>query len=202
MACSSLLLDPPLGRTQLLANLEETLTQGGEKFELFANRWQPGQVTPNGYTYIERFWLDGTTPVWVFGTGSIRIEKRIWMQPGANTTYVRYTLLEANKPVELGIKVLANHRDHHARSGADLSIKSEPVEHGLRVAMPDDGSLFYILSAQAIVQPQETLHENLYLQTEAERGVGAYDTNLLAGVFHAVLKPGDITRTSLPAQIS
>ena len=185
-------LDPPLGRMLMLASLEETLVTQAESFELFTNSWQPGEVKPNGYQYIESFSLDGTTPVWIYNAGGVRLEKRIWMQPDVNTTYIRYTLLEANTPVEMAIKTLVNHRDHHARSDTSLDLQVSPVEHGLRIVTPDENAPLYVLSAGADVQPQHDLYENLYLSSEADRGLAARDTNLMAGIFHATLNAGDI----------
>jgi len=44
---------------------------------------------------FERFRLDGTTPVWTFACGDALLDKRVWMEPGANTTHVRYRALRA-----------------------------------------------------------------------------------------------------------
>ena len=33
---------------------------------------------------IERFYLDGTMPVWHYALGDALLEKRVWMEPGAN----------------------------------------------------------------------------------------------------------------------
>jgi len=44
---------------------------------------------------IERFTLEGTTPVWTCAVADALIEKRVWMEQGANTTYVRYRVLRA-----------------------------------------------------------------------------------------------------------
>jgi len=184
-------LEPPLGRTLLLANLEETVTGNGETVQLFTNRWRPGAVEPEGYTHIDRFELDGTMPVWTFAVGDVRLQKRIWMPVGANTTYVRYTLL-AGGPVTLDIKALANYRDHHARSrDTGVNMQVDVVKHGLKIIAPGENSVpFYILSQTAGMEPQNVWHQNLYLQAEAERGIEAYDNDLLAGVFHARLHAG------------
>ena len=44
--------------------------------------------TPTGYLDIETFQLDGRIPVWRYACGELRIESRIWMEHGENTTYV------------------------------------------------------------------------------------------------------------------
>src|SRR5687768_12955924 len=70
-------LKPPVDRTLLVAKLDETIEYGGAVWELFANRWGDGAVGPHGYRLIERFRLDGTTPVWTFACADAQIEKRI-----------------------------------------------------------------------------------------------------------------------------
>src|ERR1035438_3572912 len=42
-------LQPPLGRTLLLAKLDETVSYGHEQFQLATNRWVGGAVAPEGY---------------------------------------------------------------------------------------------------------------------------------------------------------
>ena len=50
--------------------------------------------------HIERFRLEGTTPVWTFACADALLEKRIWMEHGANTTYVQYTVVRASRPAD------------------------------------------------------------------------------------------------------
>ncbi len=83
-------LAPPLGRTLLVAKLDETVAYDGERFPLCTNRWSGGVVDPHGYRHIEHFRLEGTTPVWRFACADALLDKRVWMRHGENTTYVRY----------------------------------------------------------------------------------------------------------------
>jgi len=185
-------LDPPLGRTLLLTNLEETLTHGDKSLPLFTNSWQSGKTTPEGYKSIEHFHLEGTIPVWVFAFGDVRLQKQVWMQPGSNTTHIRYTLLEGDGPVDLDINALVNYRDHHARTqDTSLQMQVEAVMHGLRITAPGESVPLHILSSSATALPLHDWHENLYLDVEAKRGTVAYDNELLAGSFHAVLRLGE-----------
>lgn len=75
---------PPLGRLRLLTKLDETAEYDGQSFPLFTNRWAGGVIDPHGYRYLERFRLEGTTPVWTFACADALLEKRVWMQQGAN----------------------------------------------------------------------------------------------------------------------
>src|SRR5882724_546254 len=83
-------LNPPAGRTLLVAGLDELVSLVGNTYSLATHRWASGAVAPQGHLLIERFYLDGQFPVWIYKTGAARIEKRIWMRDGENTTFVRY----------------------------------------------------------------------------------------------------------------
>jgi predicted glycogen debranching enzyme len=93
-------LQPPLGRTLLFTKLTETvqypLDGNLHTWTLGCDRWADGTVTGHGYRHLVQFHLEGTIPVWTYGLGDARIEKRLWMEPGANTTYGRYTLVKAS----------------------------------------------------------------------------------------------------------
>src|SRR5437660_6273672 len=83
-------LAPPLGRTLLAAQVHDTLAYAGRDWALGCARWASGIADPAGYRLIERFRLDGTRPVWTYACADALVEKRVWMEPGANTTYVRW----------------------------------------------------------------------------------------------------------------
>ncbi len=59
-------LQPPLGRTQLVATLDETLRYAGSDYALITQHWASGAIDPSGFRYIESFHLEGATPVWIY----------------------------------------------------------------------------------------------------------------------------------------
>ena len=95
-------LDPPQKRTLLVTKVDEIASVGGAEFMLGANRWRGGVVDPQGYTLLESFWLEGSVPVWSFQFGGAILEKRVWMQHGANTTFVEYRLVKTSALVRGG----------------------------------------------------------------------------------------------------
>src|SRR5215813_10537427 len=111
-------LHPPVGRTQLVAKLEETASYDGSDYRLATNRWASGAVEPKGYLNIESFRLEGTMPVWRFALGDALLEKRIWMRQGENTTYIKYSLVRASGPLRLTVKGLVNYHDFHSSTHA------------------------------------------------------------------------------------
>jgi predicted glycogen debranching enzyme len=185
-------LRPPLGRMLLLTKLDETATYDGRTYPLFANRWAGGQVQPAGFHYLQRFYLEGTTPVWAFACADAMLEKRIWMQPGANTTYVRYDLRRATAPLTLTIKALVNYRGHHGNTHADdWQMQIASMKHGLRVTAFEGATPFYLLSDQAKATAQHDWYKNFFLSVEDYRGLEAHEDHLHAGGFRATLHPGE-----------
>src|SRR5207247_11050655 len=83
-------LKPPVGRTLLVAKLDETAEHGGRSYPLFTNRWHNGSVYPDGYRYLERFRLEDTVPVWTYALADDLVEKRVWIESGAMITLLRY----------------------------------------------------------------------------------------------------------------
>ncbi len=184
-------LQPPLGRTLLVAKLDETARYGTEEFALFTNRWADGTISPEGYRNIERFHLQGTTPVWTFALADALLEKRIFMQSGANTTYVLYRLIRASAPVELSIKVLAEYADEHCVTlDKTAPMEVTPVERGLQVLAFAGATPFYVLSDTAKASPAKDRYRNFDLAAERARGLPDRTDNFFAGEFQATVAPG------------
>ncbi len=185
-------LKPPVGRILLLTKLDETAIYNGRAYPLFADRncGRDDRVDPRGYHFLERFHLEGTTPVWTFALADSRFEKRVWMQHGANSTYVRYDHCRGSDPLALEIKAVVNCRDHHAKTRAgDCDPRIEEVPHGLRVSA-GTGETFCVLSGGAQAIPLHEWAEDYYLSVEDYRGLDPLDDNLCAGLFQATLQPG------------
>ena len=107
----------PLGRRLILAKADATLINGTRSWPLFTNRWKSGDIAPAGHVRIGSFHLDYSVPVWTYEVGGRQIEARIWMEPGAHTTYAAWLLRPGADPLDdrlsLRITLLANDRDHH-----------------------------------------------------------------------------------------
>jgi predicted glycogen debranching enzyme len=186
-------LQPPVRRTLLLTKLDEMATYDGQDYPLFANRWASGRVESAGLHYLDRFHLEGTTPVWTFSLADAFLEKRVWMQPGANTTYVRYDLRRASGPLNLHIKAVVNHRDHHGNTHAQQGtphLAAEGVPRGLIVKGGAGQPPFYLLGERASATPRHEWYEGFFLSLEEYRGLDPLDDSLYAGVFDATLEPG------------
>ena len=192
-------LKPPLGRTLLLAKLDETAEydgvypDSGRLYPLYTNRWEDGTFEGNGHHFLNRFHLEGTTPVWTYAVANALLEKRIWMQPGANTTYVQYRLTRATGPLGLTIKALANYRDYHSTTIVnDWFPTIEDVAKGLRITMFDGARPFYLFSDRAALTPQFDWYEDFFLSVEDFRGQrDVSEDHLYLAQLQVTLRPGE-----------
>ncbi|MBI4609784.1 MAG: glycogen debranching enzyme family protein [Candidatus Rokubacteria bacterium] len=194
-------LKPPLGRTLLVARVDETVDYAGAPYPLFTNRWADGTVEPHGYRHIERFRREGTTPVWTYACGDALLEKRVWMEHGANTTYLQYRVLRAGGPLALELKGLVNYRDYHRAARSDgWRLAVEPVPGGLRVLAFDGATPFVLLARGAECQLAHVWYHGFHLALEAERGLEAREDHLHAGTFRVTLGPGEALTLALSAE--
>ena len=184
-------LNPPLGRTLLAAAAHETVNYWGEEVALASARWASGAVDPAGHRQIERFRLDGTTPVWTYALADARVEKRVWMEPGQNTTYVRWRLLRASGPADLTVRLLVNYRDYHGTTrGGAWRMDVARIDNGLRITAFDGARPLLLLAPGADVDPSHDWYRDFELPRERERGLDHIEDHLHAGTFHARLDAG------------
>ncbi len=195
-------LQPPLGRTLLASKIEESAEYDGDSFLLSTNAWASGVIEPRGYRQIERFHLEGTVPVWTFALADALLEKRIWMQQGANTTYVRYDLARSSAPIKLGLRVLVNYRDYHGITragdpGSEWRMHIEPCLHGVSVLAWTGATPFYLMSAESAAAPQHEWYRDFALFRERERGLASGEDHLYAARFEVSLKQGSSVTVAL-----
>ncbi|HEY0798734.1 MAG TPA: glycogen debranching enzyme N-terminal domain-containing protein, partial [Candidatus Baltobacteraceae bacterium] len=183
-------LKPPVGRTFLVAKLNESVSFEGHVYALATDRWASGTIDAQGYRNIERFYLSNSVPTWEFACGDALIEKSVWMEQGANTTYVRYRLLRGRTPLLLRLQALVNYRDFHSTTHAgDWRMTIERADHGIVVRPFAGGTPFALRSAMAEIDVANQWYRDFALTAEAARGLDASEDHLHAATFEAMLTP-------------
>ena len=184
-------LKPPLGRTLLVSKLEETVEYQEKIVQLSTNHWHSGTVSPMGFVWLERFRLEGTTPVWTFAIGNALVEKRLWMEPGENTTYVKYSFTRGSLPIRLNLRAFINHRDYHSITLDTLpEFSTTPIPHGLQI-LPTEGSPFILSASGGSVEAANLWYHDYDLPLERERGLPDREHHLHIGTWTLDLKPGE-----------
>jgi glycogen debranching enzyme len=181
---------PPVERMLLATKIDEVVTYRGIAYSLAANRWQDGYVSPQGFTTIDRFYLDGTTPVWEFALADGLLEKRIWMEPSANNTYVRYRALRGGAPFELALRTFVNYRSFHGNTHAGdwhIGVTAQGAR-ALRIDAVPDGRAFWIAADAGTLAIENVWYRDFVLSQETLRGLDDRDDHLSAGSFVVTLE--------------
>jgi len=195
-------LKPPLGRTLLAVKFDEEISYLGKQASLYHNLLAGGKHTGDCHKILERFWLDGGIPTWLYALEDARLEKRVWMQHGENTTYVQYRLRSGSAPMEFRAEVLSNDRDYHGatigRMKATVSDlpAAEGAPVGIQVISHPGGTPLSVRANRGQFEGpgrgQTTNWTGLFsLLTEQARGFDGRERHLRAAAYTAVLQPGE-----------
>jgi predicted glycogen debranching enzyme len=186
-------LEPPLRRTLLLAKLAERVGSDGDQVDLTTDLWASGAVEPRGHRHLLSFQIEGTIPVWTWAVPGARLEKRVWMETGENTTCIEYALgADGGHAVTLSLQALVDHRDLHA-----LTVDPPPApavertERGWRVRMYDTAAPLYLSAAGAELREGGTWFRDYALTAERELGSPWMEDHFLAGEFVFRMLPGE-----------
>ena len=191
-------LQPPVNRTLLLTKLDKTIEYQQQKFELGTNVWGDGAIAPQGYKYIDRFYLGGTTPNWHYRFADGMLHKQIWMKQGENTAYIRYQYQQGSEPIKLSLKALVNCRSHHhvtiGKEKFKIAIDSD---NQVTIQADDHSPCLYLSAEEKPLKNQiswsivNIWYRNFALATETYRGLNDRDDHLLAVTGEISLNVGD-----------
>ena len=200
-------LRPPVDRTVLVAGLEERLDVGGTSVPLHALELGDGTIEGHGYRQVEHFRLDGMLPVWTCAVGGVRIERRVWMAHGRNTTYVRYRHAWGSEPVGLTVTPLITRHDHHdpvtgLAAPRILRLAPEDVP-GPGYEVTDPGWPLRAWATGGALDPargRRVPRRTLRHREETARGLPDRSDVFAPAGFHASLEPGETWTLVLSAE--
>lgn len=181
-------------RRLVFARAEATLILGEQAIPLCTNRWASGALEPLGHLRLESFHLDGCLPVWRYAVGDARLEARIWMAAGANTTCLAWRLLAepgSGAHPRLHVRLLVNNRDHHGVTRAgDFAPAIRHSDHDLEVDL-GAGAALRFRSRCGRISAEKTWIERFHLPEEARRGLPDTDDHLWVGTVDLPLYAGE-----------
>ncbi|HSF47664.1 MAG TPA: amylo-alpha-1,6-glucosidase [Burkholderiales bacterium] len=187
-------VNPPLGRHLVFAKAEAAFFDGSREWPLASNRWKSGAIAPAGHLHIESFHLEGRMPVWRYALGDIALEMRIWMEPGAHTTYIAYRvhgMAARAGNCGLSVRLLTNARDHHGSARPwEFNPVIESDTHTLRVLHPNWFALHFRARGGTLSSRHDWI-ERFDLSAERERGLPDEDNHLCVGEATFKLTPGE-----------
>src|SRR5258706_2163757 len=97
-------MTPPVRQMVLLSRVEEFVHREGRSYPLSSSEY-PGVIHPRGHEALRAF-NPIPFPRWAYQGNGWTIEKQLRLLPGENTVCLSYTLLAADKSVEIELKPL------------------------------------------------------------------------------------------------
>ncbi len=193
-------LRPPVERVALVSKLDVTAVYGNAEIPFAANEFADGTIAPRGFRHLESFRLESLVPVWTWTVGDARVEQRLWMRHGDNTTYVQFTRLGGSKELRLKLEPLCTYRDYHWQPRGERAFRVDPVRDGIEIIAYDGAKPYRILCADARIETRPQWHWNFKHREETARGLDDIEDLFRPAVFEIDLSPGQTRAVILTAE--
>ncbi len=178
----------PAERELIVSGCDEWIA--GDAPAYLSSHQYPGAVSPDGWTHVESF-SAVPFPTWVYKLDATRIERRVFMLRGANTTVVRYRLL-AGPPCTLAVRPFFVCRDHHARrsvaDGWRLSVAAGTTS--AKCTSSAGGAALTLHYGDAKLRDDPQWFRQFEYLRELERGLASREDAFAPFVLELALTPG------------
>jgi predicted glycogen debranching enzyme len=191
-------LPSPFGRVVMLNDLVEQIVLPDDRVFHLGGEERVGEpLRVHGADYLVEFRLDAGLPVWLYEVEDYKLEKRLLMPHGQNTTFVRYLLLEGPGTVKLHLRPSINMRLQEApvstplTSNYTLTVAENYYEVSNSTELPPLRLMMTGADAALTVERQR-IQELLY-RIEENRGYAARGDLWSPGYFRAELSKDQTT---------
>lgn len=168
---------PPVGRTLLLSNLEETLIIDGQRYPLSANRYGGGTLHPEGFCYLTLFTTD-PFPTAVYEADGITLTRTLLLVQDEDTLVVLYEASGiGEQDCTLEVRPLTAFRDYHAltRENTALHPVVQMTLGGVCIAPYAGVPELYIAHDAEGVDTENYWFRNFEYLEERNRGFDAHE---------------------------
>ena len=183
-------LNPPVERTLLVAKIEPSVQYLGIETDLSSDEFAGGTISGQGFAHLESFAVRDGIPTWRYAIADALLETRIFMAPGANTSYLRLELLRATQPLRVKLKPLVAYRDYHSQNRGAQPFQLESDTEQCRVQAFAAARPYRLSISHGQFSAAPEWYWNFWHRMEAERGLDALEDLLTPGTFAADLSPG------------
>jgi predicted glycogen debranching enzyme len=182
-------LRPPVERTLLVAKVDLAVEYLGGHTELAANEFGDGTIDPKGLIHLESFAVQDGIPTWRYAVADALLEQRIFMAPGANTSYLSLELLRASAPLHAVFKPFVTYRDYHSHGRGARPFRLQAAGDSCTVQAFDGARPYRLILAGGEFAAAGTWYWNFRHRVEAERGLDALEDLWMPGTFGTPLVP-------------
>jgi predicted glycogen debranching enzyme len=169
----------------LLSKFEEKISNGKDEFYLSTNQY-PGKIYPEGYKNLIEFEFENY-PKFLFLAGNSKIEKKIKMIKGKDTTLISYRLVEGESADIFVRPLLFPRKTHQDPTTEDKKIEFEVYQDSLHFFGQEP---FTIKASDGRFVTSQENYRNVIYEEEQKRGYPYCETLFSPGVFEAHLSEG------------
>lgn len=195
-------LRPPVERFVLVTKVDEEVAfPDGQTLQLGVNEYADGTIHPQGHVYLSAFVLEGDIPCFTYQLEQdLKLEKRVWMEYGENTTYVQYLLRDSSiqethdRQLFLTLSPFCLYRDHHSitQGRENWRFLVESLGNGFQARASMNAWPYRLwLGREASFTPTGLWYWHVRHRHDQARGLNSVEDVYQPGTLRVPIRPGE-----------
>jgi predicted glycogen debranching enzyme len=175
---------PPTGRVVLVNGFDAWAETSNGSFALSTQRYAPDVLHPNGIDHLTDFSID-PWPTWQYTLGDgTRIMQETFVQHGAGTVVVMWTLVRADGPVVLRARPFLSGRDYHSLHHQNGAFRFDAERRDASVTFRQyEGVPAIVVSSNGDYRHAPDWYRQFLYTAERDRGLDASEDLASPGEF-------------------
>ena len=188
-------LNPPASRYLILSKLDESISIEDRNYCLYTNICK--EYVSDGFKRQESFEKE-YFPIFNYKVEDVKIEKKIAMMYGKNTTVVSYKIQNGRQASKMTIAPIVNFRDFHSMTAnKNFTLKQNVNATKVCVNFVEENTrpIYMYLSEGKYIDYESDTFKNMYYIKEEQRGFYSEENLAVSGRFEVELQPKEIKET-------
>lgn len=185
-------LNPPASRYLILSKLDESISIEDRNYCLYTNICK--EYVSDGFKRQESFEKE-YFPIFNYKVEDVKIEKKIAMMYGKNTTVVSYKIQNGKQASKMTIAPIVNFRDFHSMTAnKNFTLKQNVNATKVCVNFVEENTrpIYMYLSEGKYIDYESDTFKNMYYIKEEQRGFYSEENLAVSGRFEVELQPKEI----------
>ena len=185
-------LNPPASRYLILSKLDESISIEDRNYCLYTNICK--EYVSDGFKRQESFEKE-YFPIFNYKVEDVKIEKKITMMYGKNTTVVSYKIQNGKQASKMIIAPIVNFRDFHSMTAnKNFTLKQNVNATKVCVNFVEENTrpIYMYLSEGKYIDYESDTFKNMYYIKEEQRGFYSEENLAVSGRFEVELQPKEI----------
>ena len=184
-------LTPPARRYLILSKLDESITIGNNKYDIYTNVGE--NYISQGFKYQVSFEKD-YFPNFKYEVEDLKISKTICMEQGKEYVGVYYQIKNGKEPAKITIAPIVNFRDFHTMN-TNHNFDVKQTINGTKIKLVIDGRadfpVYMNLTDGKYFEHKNDIYRNMFYIEEQKRGFFPMENHSVTGVYEVELQPNE-----------